>query len=130
MLVTIATVRASWSQHNVTLLLDAPVLLAVRKEQFQTEHSNFVSWLRRLVAGLSLEETRVRSQVSLCDICGGQSGTGRGLVARSLVFTFQYHAMPFLSSFWNYFLPAGETGQTWEPSKKAVLFHFFVYFTN
>ena len=53
MLVTVAVVRASCSQHNVTLVLAARVLLAVGKGQFQPESSNFVPWRRRLIAGLS-----------------------------------------------------------------------------
>ena len=122
MLGTVAIVCASRPQHSVTFLLAAPVLFAVRKEQFQLGLSNFVPWLRRLVAGMSLEEARVRSEVSLCDICGGQSGTGRGLVARSLVFTFQYHAMPFLSQFWNYFYQQEKLAKSGNLPKKQCFF--------
>jgi hypothetical protein len=62
-------------------------------------------------------EARVRSQVSLCDICGGQSATGRGLVARSSGFNFQYHATAIFIFNLELLLLAGETGQAWEPSK-------------
>jgi hypothetical protein len=34
-----------------------------------------VPWLWRLVAGLLTSKARVRSQVSLCEICGGKSYT-------------------------------------------------------
>jgi len=53
MLVTVAAVRASWSQRGVTLVLAVRILLAVGQEQFQPETSNFVPFRRRLVAGLS-----------------------------------------------------------------------------
>jgi hypothetical protein len=141
MLVTVAVLHASWSQRGVTLVLAARILLAVCQGQFQPEPSIFVQWLRRLVAGLSSRGARVRSKVSLCDICGGQNGTERGLSASSSIFTFQYHAMPFLSSFWNYCyqnekrtkpgnLPKSSAPSAVEGARLNISYHFFVYSTN
>jgi len=92
MMVTVTTVSASWPQHGVTLVLAARIPLAVGQEQFQPEHSNFMPWRRALCCRNVVAGARVRSRISLCDICGGQIGTGRGLPAGSSVFTFQYHA--------------------------------------
>jgi hypothetical protein len=37
-------------------------------------------------------EARVRSRVSLCGICGGQSGTWTGFSPSTSVFPFQFHS--------------------------------------
>jgi hypothetical protein len=49
-----------------------------------------VPWPRRLVAGLS-GKSRFRSQVSRCEICGGQSDTEIGFPPSTSVFFSQYH---------------------------------------
>jgi hypothetical protein len=36
-------------------------------------------------------ETRIRARVSLCEVCGGQSGTGTGCSLSFSVFPCQYH---------------------------------------
>jgi hypothetical protein len=40
----------------------------------------------------STADAQVRSRVSLCGICGGQSGTGTGFSASSSVFPCQFHS--------------------------------------
>jgi hypothetical protein len=37
-------------------------------------------------------EAGVRSRVSPCEICGGQSGTGKGFSPSTSVFSFQFHS--------------------------------------
>jgi hypothetical protein len=39
-----------------------------------------------------IAEARLRSRVSVCVICGGQSGTGKGFSPSTLVFPFQFHS--------------------------------------
>ena len=51
-----------------------------------------VPWLMRSVAGLSRPGERVRSQVSLCEICGGQSGTVIDFSPSTSVSPWQYHS--------------------------------------
>jgi hypothetical protein len=50
-----------------------------------------VPWIRLLVAALTTE-ARVRARVSLCEIFGGQGGTGTGFSLSSSVFSCQYHS--------------------------------------
>jgi hypothetical protein len=51
-----------------------------------------VPWLRRLVVGLTADG-RVRSRVSSCEICGGQSGTGTCFSPSTSVFPSQFHSI-------------------------------------
>jgi hypothetical protein len=51
-----------------------------------------VPWLTRLATGPLTAEARVRSRVSPCGICGGQSGTGTGFSPITLVFPYQFHS--------------------------------------
>jgi hypothetical protein len=46
-------------------------------------------------------EARTRFQTSLCEVCGGQSGTGILLSTSNSAFPYQYHSInaPYLSSF-------------------------------
>jgi hypothetical protein len=45
-------------------------------------------------------ETRVLSRNSVCEYCGGQSGTETGVLSSPYCFPYQYHATstPYLSS--------------------------------
>jgi hypothetical protein len=51
-----------------------------------------VPWLRRLAAGLAPRRPAFDSGVSLCGICGGQSGTGTGFSSSTSVFPSQFHS--------------------------------------
>jgi len=68
---------------------------------------------------LLIADARVRSQASLCEICGGQSGPVAGFSPSSSVFLCQYHSSH--APIHIYLLLTAE-GQTGEPSKqnKAV----------
>lgn len=64
-------------------------------------------------------EARVRSQASPCEFCDGQSGSGTGVSARdsvvSLLVSFRRCSILFMYMF---LLPAGQTGEAWEPLKQ------------
>jgi len=65
------------------------------------------------------KEDRVLSQVSPCEICGGQIGSGRG-VSRSISFLpcwYHFHQCFILILIYLLFLSEGQSGKTWENSK-------------
>ena len=69
-------------------------------------------------------EERAQSQVSPCQICGGQSGSGTGFSSSTSVFPRQHHSInaPHLYSFLKLLLPEGQTDKAKEPSKKQSSF--------
>ena len=69
------------------------VYCAVRTELSQSVSMCFGRWPLNT-------EARVRSQVSTCYICGGQSGTGTGLSPSTWVFLCHYHStnVPYSST--------------------------------
>jgi hypothetical protein len=57
-------------------------------------------------------EARVQSQVSLCKICAGQSGSGTYFSPLSVPF----HRCSKLIFIYMLLLPEGQTGEAWKPS--------------
>jgi len=66
---------------------------------------------------------RLGSQVSLREICGGESGSGTGF-SRVLRFTLQisFHQCSILISIYIRPLPEGQTVEAWGPSKMECSF--------
>jgi hypothetical protein len=67
---------------------------------------------------------RLRFQISLCEICGGQSGTGTGFSSRASVFPHsvsfcQYSVLIFI---YTLLLADEETGEDWELSEQQFCF--------
>jgi hypothetical protein len=80
-----------------------------------------VPWFRRLVAGCH-RGTLVRSQVTPCEICGGQSGTGTSLLRLlrfSLSISFIQYSLIFI---YTLVVPERQKCEAWEPSKKQCSF--------
>ena len=77
-----------------------------------------VSWLRPLTT-----EVRVRSQLSPCEICGGQSASGTGFSPSTFVSPVSI-ILPTLHTHFIYtlLLPEGQTGDAWKSSKKKCTF--------
>jgi len=57
-------------------------------------------WLMRAVGRLLTAEARLQSEVSPCEICGGQSDSGTGSSGSTSVFPCRYHSTnaPYSSS--------------------------------
>jgi len=63
-------------------------------------------------------EAQVRSQVSPCEIYGGQSGNETGFSPSSYVFPVSiFPPNSILIFIYMLFLPEGQTGEAWEPTK-------------
>jgi hypothetical protein len=65
-------------------------------------------------------EGRARSQVSPCEIYGGQSSPGTGF-SPVLVFAQSFYRCSVLTFIYTLLLP-GQTGETWGPSKTQYFF--------
>ena len=65
-------------------------------------------------------ETRVRSHVSLCESCGGRTGTRMGFSPSTWVFlqSVSFHQCPVLIFIYKFLLPEGQTVEALGPSKK------------
>ena len=62
-------------------------------------------------------EARIRFHFGLCECCGEQSGTGRGFP-----FSVSFHKRFTLIFIYTLLLPAGQVGESWEPSRKQCSF--------
>jgi hypothetical protein len=58
-----------------------------------------IPWFRWLFSGPLTTEARIRALVSVCEMFGGQSGTGKGFSSSSSVFPRQYHSIVALHSY-------------------------------
>jgi hypothetical protein len=114
-------------QHWLVFITETEcVYCAVRTEYLNTINSvlvfkKAVPWFRRLVAGCH-RGALVRSQVTPCEICGGQSGTGTGLLRLlrfSLSISFNQYPLIFT---YTLILPERQKCEAWETFKKAMLF--------
>jgi hypothetical protein len=67
--------------------------------------------------------TQVRSQFTQCEICVGQSGTGQFFLrVPGLPLPILFHQCAMLVFIYMLRLPAGQTGDCWEPRKKKCSF--------
>ena len=66
----------------------------------------------------------VQFYLSPCDICGGQRVTDTGVSPSTSVFSLSIslHQFSIINFIYTLLLPAGQTGEAWEPTKKQCYF--------
>jgi hypothetical protein len=107
-------VRCALSSKNFFFLTRKAVLGEVRAQT----HEIFEHGSEKFV------EARVRSQVSLLEICGGQNDTGTDFSPHDFNFplSVSYRQFSILIFIYMFLLPEGQTSKAWESSKKQCSF--------